>query len=96
MDAYLILKQIEKNKNKNRIENLNESNTSNKSGGMSTTGLLISIILGAYAAFLSYECNTTKNVPEIQKVLFAMLAYIFGLFYLIYYFLFRYDNCHQY
>jgi len=35
-------------------------------------------------------------MSEIQKILWAVLAYIFGLLYLIYYALFRYDSCHQY
>jgi hypothetical protein len=90
MDAYLIVKQIE-NKKK-QIENLDSSN--NK-GGMNNMGLILSIIIGGYASFLSYECNSKKNVPEVQKILFAILAYIFGLLYLIYYFLFRYDSCNE-
>ena len=90
MDAYLIVKQIE-NKKK-QIENLD--NSQNK-GGMNNVGLILSIIIGGYASFLSYECNSKKNIPEVQKILFAILAYIFGLLYLIYYFLFRYDSCHE-
>ena len=95
MDAYLIIKQLEKSKRKlEKLENSNNLNISNNE--MSTSSLIISIILGSYAAFLSYECNTNKNIPEVQKILFATLAYLFGLLYLIYYFLFRYDNCHTY
>jgi len=89
MDAYLIVKQLEQNKKK--IEKMNQANNGN---GVSV-GLILSIIIGAYASFLSYECNSKHNVPEIQKILFALLVYIFGLFYLIYYFLFRYDKCHE-
>ena len=93
MDALAILKQIERNKN--RVEKLNESNT-NSSGMGSTTGLIISIFMGAFAAYLSYDCNSKKNMSEIQKILWAVLAYIFGLLYLIYYALFRFDTCNQY
>lgn len=89
MDALLIIRQLEKNKNK--IEKMNQSNTTTGSN----IGLLLSIIMGAYASYLSYECNTKNNVPEIQKIAFAILAYIFGFLYLIYYFLFRYDSCSQ-
>jgi O-antigen/teichoic acid export membrane protein len=92
MDALAILKQIERSKN--RVEKLNESN--NSSGMGSSTGLIISIFIGAFAAYLSYECNSKKDMSEIQKILWAVLAYIFGLLYLIYYALFRYDSCHQY
>jgi len=66
--------------NKNTIKNSN-------------IGIIISMIIGAYASYLSYQCNTKNNVPEVQKIMFAVLAYIFGFLYLIYHFLFRYDNC---
>ena len=89
MDALVILKQIERNKNK--LEKLNES-----SGMGSNIGLIISIFIGAFAAYLSYDCNSKKNISELQKVLWAVLAYIFGLLYLIYYALFRFDTCHNF
>ena len=92
MDALAILKQIERHKNK--LEKLNESNNSNGMG--SNFGLIISIFIGAFAAYLSYDCNSKKNMSELQKVLWAVLAYIFGLLYLIYYALFRFDSCHDY
>ena len=91
MDAYLVLNQIEKKK-RSKLEKLNEMNNT---GGVSNVGLIISIIIGGYAAYLSYECNSKLNVPEFQKVLYSILAYLFGLFYLFYYFLFRYDTCHS-
>ena len=89
MDALLIVKQLQKNKKS--IEKMNQANNNNGSN----IGLFLSIIIGAYASYLSYECNSKHNVPELQKILFAVLAYIFGLLYLIYYFLFRYDKCHD-
>jgi len=89
MDALFIVKQLDKNKKK--IEKMNETNA-NKG---SNIGLVLSIIIGAYASYLSYECNSKNNVPEMQKIVFAILSYIFGLFYLIYYFLFKYDSCRE-
>ena len=90
MDAYLIVNLIKKHKKK--LEKLNESSKSNSS--METVGLFMSILIGAYAAHLSYECNTKLNISEFQKILYAILAYIFGIIYLLYYFLFRSDACH--
>lgn len=89
MDAFLIIKQLEKNKRS--VEKMNQSNNKSESN----VGLFFFIIIGLYASYLSYECNSKHNVPEIQKIFFAILAYIFGLFYLIYYSLFRYDKCHD-
>ena len=91
MDAYMIVRQLEKNKSK--LEKMNSSSNTKSVG--SNLGLLISILIGAYASYLSYECNTKKNISETHKIFYAVLAYIFGLFYLIYYFLFRFDTCHD-
>jgi len=100
MDALMIIKQIDLLKNKN-LEKLteNKENKDNKDSKYETNenliniGTILSIIIGAYAAFLSYSCNTKKNVPETHKIIFAVLAYCFGLLYLIYFFLFKYDDC---
>ena len=89
MDAYVIVNLIKKHKK--RLEKLDDANKSNDS--MNTIGLIISIAIGAYAAHLSYQCNTKLNIPEFQKVIYAVLAYIFGIIYLLYYFLFRSDAC---
>ena len=102
MDALEIIKQISNYKKK--LEKMDyaptdkqkqpviQSTTQDNSMIMNTATIL-SMIIGLYAAYLSYECNTKKNIPEIQKILFAVLAYIFGLFYLVYYYLFQYDKC---
>ncbi len=96
MDAYLIVNLIKKHKKK--LEKLNESsnssNSSKSNSSMETIGLIIAILIGAYAAHLSYECNTKLKIPEFQKIIYAILAYIFGIIYLLYYFLFRSDACH--
>ena len=90
MDAYLIIKHIANKKNE--VERM-DSNTQSSINSVLNLGTILSIVIGAYASFLSYSCNTHKNVPEVHKIFFAVLAYIFGLFYLIYYYLFRYDGC---
>jgi hypothetical protein len=89
MDALEIIKQIRTYKKK--LEKLNAETVANDS--MMSFGTILSMIIGFYAAYLSYECNTKKDVPEMSKIIFAVLAYIFGLFYMIYYYLFQYDIC---
>ena len=89
MDALEIIKQIRSYKKK--LEKLNAETVSNDN--MMSYGTILSMIIGLYAAYLSYECNTKKDVPEMSKIIFAVLAYIFGLFYMIYYYLFQYDVC---
>jgi hypothetical protein len=88
MDAYLILKTIANKKQ--QIEKLESKDINPNFMNM---GTILSVIIGAYAAYISYTCNTRKNVPEIHKIIFAVSAYIFGFLYLIYYYLFRYDTC---
>jgi len=90
MDALEIIKQI--NAYKKKIENLN-STAVPENDHMMTVGTILSLIIGLYAAYLSYDCNSKKNIPEMSKVIFAILAYFFGLFYLVYYYLFQYDIC---
>jgi hypothetical protein len=104
MDALEIIKQI--NKYKKKLENMEYSNAGNQpkveqnqipaeNNSMLSIGTIISFMIGAYAAYLSYECNSKKNMSEMAKIIFAILAYIFGLFYLIYYYLFQYDTCNS-
>ena len=90
MDALEIIKQI--NTYKNKVEKLN-STAAPENDNMMTIGTILSLIIGLYAAFLSYDCNSKKNIPEVSKIMFAILAYFFGLFYLVYYYLFQYDTC---
>lgn len=48
---------------------------------------VISIAISAFAAYLSWECN--RNTHTVLRVVYAVLAFIFGLFYLIYYAIYR-------
>ena len=91
MDAYVILKKIADNKQK--LEKMDNKNSNDEL--LLSYGTILTIVIGSYAAYLSYSCNTKNNVSEIHKIFFAVLSYIFGLIYLLYYFLFRYDNCNS-
>ena len=105
MDALEIIKQI--NNYKRNLETMDYVNTGNKPGAqekelstpennnMMSFGTIISIMIGLYAAYLSYDCNSKKNLPEMSKIIFAILAYVFGLFYLVYYYLFQYETCNS-
>ena len=54
---------------------------------------IIGICIGAYAAYLSWQCNTAIGTSMPLKVLFAVLAYIFGFLYLICYYIFLSSTC---
>lgn len=50
---------------------------------------VISFLIGVFAAYLSWSCNTIQGYNIFPKIVFAFFAWIFGLFYLILYGLFR-------
>jgi len=94
MDAHYLIKYLsnlenskdEKDKNSN-VEKFNMTPSA------SLLSNLVSLAIGGYAAYLSYTCNTRHNVDEPFKVIYAALAFFFGLLYLVYYLLFRSDYC---
>ena len=55
--------------------------------------MVVGIIIGTVAAYLSWSCNTALNYNLGLKVVFAVLAYIFGLLYILLYMIMRYDTC---
>ena len=92
MDAIFIINEIAKIKKSKSVDK--EKFTSDREYlQIFSMGFMISIFIGAYAAYLSYTCSTKENVECATKVIYAILAYIFGLFYLLYYFLFRNEYC---
>lgn len=54
---------------------------------------LISLFIGIYAVYLSWSCNTKEGVSVIGKIFFAFWAWVFGLFYLIFYWIVRSASC---
>ncbi len=56
-------------------------------------GNVFSLIIGLVAAYLSWTCNTTFGVSFPLKIIYALFAYIFGLFYIIIYFIFLKGKC---
>jgi len=54
---------------------------------------IISILISFYAVYLSWSCNTALGINTGLKVLYGFFAFIFGLLYLIFYFIFRAGQC---
>lgn len=56
--------------------------------------LAISILIGLFAAYLSWTCYENVRYSSIPaRILFAVFAYIFGTLYLIIYALFKSSSC---
>ena len=54
---------------------------------------IISLLLGGWAVYLSWTCNTLKGVSTGMKVLYAFFAFLFGPFYLLYYLIANRGEC---
>lgn len=55
---------------------------------------LFSLLIGVFAAYLSWSCNTAKGIDTVPKVIYSLFAFFFGFLYLIYYALFRAGRCY--
>lgn len=58
-----------------------------------TTSNLMGLLIGSFAAYLSWQCNTAMGYPLYLKAFLGFFAFTFGGLYLMYYALFRYDVC---
>ncbi len=68
--------------------------TSDAEGGIGLMfATLFGIITGIYAVYLSWSCNTQENVSVIGKLFFAFWAWVFGVFYILFYWLVRAPSC---
>jgi len=93
MDAALMIKYLSKQENKPLVKQDKVESFEMNGENIAIIGMIISIIIGAYSAYLSWECNTRHNMSEPMKIVWAILAYMFGLVYLVYYIFFRSDYC---
>ena len=55
---------------------------------------IIGVLIGMYAAYLSWSCNSAIGLDTPIKVFYAFWAFFFGLLYLIFYVLFRAGTCY--
>lgn len=85
MDAILVIKKIIENKKLDRKEKF----VSGSDNNVLLFGIIFAICIGLYAGYLSYECSSKHGEPIILKLLYSVLAFIFGLLYLLYYFLLK-------
>jgi len=93
MDAAYIIKYVKSLEDKPTIKDGKIEKFSTNINQFSSFGSIVSILIGIYAAYLSYQCNSKHDMSEPIKIIWAIIAYFFGLIYLIYFALFRYDYC---
>lgn len=71
-------------------EGITNKNTNTKYSYLST---ILGLVIGLYAAYLSWQCNSKVQHNIFLKVIYAIFAFFFGLVYLILYLLMRWDVC---
>lgn len=81
--------QCRQQKKDKKTENFNEE----ESIGVSIASMVIGLLIGIYAVYLSWSCNTAAGVSTGLKILFAFFAFLFGTLYLIFYLLVRAGRC---
>jgi hypothetical protein len=89
--------------NENENENENEEDededdimSDNSATNISTGTFILLLLINSYAAYLSWDCNSAKNYPLMLKLIFSLFAFMFGTLYIIYYMLFRFDDCNSF
>jgi hypothetical protein len=93
MDFFGISKALEVIMGKQK-SNFADSADEPKLTASTIISMIIGISIGIFAAYLSWRCNSKLNYTTWLKVLYAFLAYVFGLLYIILHFIFRYDVCY--
>ena len=53
---------------------------------------IFSLMVGIIAAVLSWYSNTGLGYTMLEKIFFSVFAFFFGILYLFYYFMFRYNE----
>jgi hypothetical protein len=75
--------------------NKNKEGFSSESVGEWIIYLIFSIVISILCIYLSWSCNSSRNTDTVLKILYAIIAFFFGIFYLIFYFFWNYlgDAC---
>ncbi len=83
-------------KDEEQYENMTQDNLEKKAEMYSNITFFIMLLINCYAAYLSWECNSANNYPIGLKLIFAFFAFMFGTVYILYYILFRFDDCNKF
>ena len=70
--------------NKQNKENMENEGTT-KTSGTGIGGIIFNLLIGIAAAYLSWKCGEKANNTIGYRVFNAIVAYIFGILYLILY-----------
>lgn len=63
------------------------------SGAAGVIIMTVNLMIGSFAVYLSWSCNTAAGTGTGLKIFFAFFAFLFGFLYLIFYAIFRAGRC---
>ena len=69
-----------------------EEKPKNKNSSSALSQLLM-LLIAVGAIYISWTCNSKVNMGTAAKVFYAFCAWVFGIFYYPYYFIFRNNTC---
>ena len=72
-------------------ENFGKENNNNNNSYKLSQLLMLLISIGAI--YIYWTCNSKINIGTLAKVFYAFFAWVFGIFYYLYYFIFRHNTC---
>lgn len=73
-----------------------DQNMKKKEGFSSSGGIewifsfIVSVIISVFCIYLSWNCNSSRGTDTGLKIFYAFFAFLFGFFYLIFYFFANY------
>jgi hypothetical protein len=69
------------------------ANVSNEGSVWKTISISVWVIIGLYAAYTSWSCNSQSGIKTSFKIVYAIFAFLGNAMYLFYYMIFRAGYC---
>lgn len=75
-----------------REERFEDDSPTKTNTSLTVVGIVWNVVLfliGLYAGYLSWSCNSIQGYTILAKVFFSFFAFVFGTLYLVLYWIFR-------
>jgi len=89
MDAFFLTKALELNQPEEKFTSMPK--ISPQKSLMSIIQFVLSLTISSYAAYLSWNCSA-GDLP-IFRIMWAIIAFMFGVLYILFFVLFKAKSC---
>ena len=89
MDAFFLTKALELNQPEEKFTSMPKVST--QKSLMSIIQFILSLTISSYAAYLSWPCSV-GDLP-IFRIMWAIIAFMFGVLYILFFVLFKSKSC---